>query len=189
LHALQRLTRWTTRLRAGRVALTGRAAKGADGQGLFAAEAVEEDAYLFDYAGEVILEESLEGQARLLSSDYVAGVLNSAGVPFLIDAANTTSLARFMNHAEEPPECNVAVEELGAIAADLENAAEVRTRIAALSESDAQALLRSLDMPEAIPPPRLRCFALRDIEAGEELMWHYGDSYREAMARRGRPLV
>ena len=163
------------------------------GQGLFARHALNEGAYLFDYTGDVLLEDSLEGQSRMISSDYVVGVINTAGVAFVVDGEDVAvaSLARYMNHAEAPPACNVAVEELGAVAANMEYAAVVRARIAAAGEMvDVQALMRSLlEVPEAIPPPRLRCFALRDIEAGEELMWHYGDGYWESMAKRGRALV
>ena len=159
---------------------------------------IEEDSHLFDYEGEVLLEASVAGLSRSITSAYAVGVLNTAGVSFLVDASElaTSNAARYMNHAQTGDAgCNCILTEQGAVAANAEHAATLRSRIDAERAAGGedvdlsalqQSLLRDLvERPEAIPPPRLHMSALRRIEEGEELMWDYGELYWESMQKRG----
>lgn len=164
------------------------------GQGLFATAPIEAGCYLMDYVGEVILENSSEGMARTLLSDYSVGVRNTAGVGFIVDAMDprASNLARYMNHAATgSPECNTILLEQDAAAANQAYAATLRQRVAAQAAAGGEAvdmdtLIRELlENPEAIPPPRLHLFATRSIEVGMELMFDYGEAFWENMAKRG----
>lgn len=165
------------------------------GQGLFTARDLDAGTFLFDYEGEVILEKSAEGVRRTLLSDYSVGVVNTAGVSFIVDAMDPerSNLARYMNHSPSTShKCNCELREQDATSANAEYAAVIRERLASEKAAgregpDMQALVTELlENPEAIPPPRLHLFTTRAVPAGEELLFDYGDLYWESMKARGR---
>lgn len=135
------------------------------GLGLFAARPIEKGAFLFDYTGALLLDDDYDGL-----SDYAVGVANAAGTEYIIDASDPAAgLCRYLNHAPTRGSyCNCAC-----------------MRGAQLLE---------LADDEAAVPPRLHMFTRRDVAAGEELCWDYGDEYwlgdsPGAIAFRERLLV
>jgi len=176
------------------------------GVGLFARETIEENQFLFDYQGDVFLEHSPEGQIALATSEYVVGVINTAGIAFVVDASNVESsnLARYLNHAPAAsPVCNAVLVEQSAMAANAAYAATLKSALEAsecasamkqFTVADAvaqqQALVtKLLEAPEKIPPPRLHMYSSKAIAAGDELLWDYGDAYWEGMAKRGQECI
>ena len=168
------------------------------GLGLFATSAIDEKTHLFDYEGDVIVEASADGIKRSITSAYSVGVVNTAGVNFIVDASDpaTSNAARYMNHAQtSDAACNCVLTEQDAMAANEEYAATLRARIAAEkaaadADIDLPALLKELlENPEAIPPPRLHICSSRRIEEGEELMFDYGELFWESMQKRGGDMA
>jgi len=136
----------------GEEALAVRAA-GAKGDGLFAAAAIEKDAYLLDYVGEVIDEAELyarygdpEDPRAAVGGAYVFEVGDDA----FVDGADPdrSNLARYMNHAPAGA-ANVRRERLGG----------------------------PLRLPGTRCDRGVRFFAARDVAAGEELCFDYGADY------------
>jgi hypothetical protein len=170
------------------------------GDGLFARVAIQQGSYLFDYTGDVYLESSAAGQAALMSSDYVVGVLNSAGIPFVVDAeriTSTSSLARYANHATMASvACNaVVVEQSPHVPRDAADAAQLRADLvheacaSGMALNDEMIEVLAGRLLEAIPPPRLHFFASSAIAAGDEIMWDYGEEYWAGMEQRGRTRI
>ena len=170
------------------------------GDGLFARVAIQQGSYLFDYTGDVYLESSAAGQAALMSSDYVVGVLNSAGIPFVVDAeriTSTSSLARYANHATMASvACNaVVVEQSAHVPRDAADAAQLRADLvheacaSGMALNDEMIEVLAGRLLEAIPPPRLHFFASSAIAAGDEIMWDYGEEYWAGMEQRGRTRI
>ena len=116
---------------------------------MFATRPIEKGEYLFDYTGELMLDDAYDGL-----SDYAVSVNNAAGIEWIVDAADPQAggLCRYMNHAPSRGSyCNVACMR--------------------------GAFDPALADEEAAPPPPLHVFSRRAIAEGAELMWDYGDEY------------
>ena len=130
------------------------------GLGLFALRPLSKGTYLFDYEGEVLSESQLhdrydQGSSTVLVvTDYVAKLTGPWGVeePIFVDARDSalSNVARFMNHApKDSPKCNVE---------------RRRQRWSFRSHT-------------ATKGRAIRFFLSKDVEAGEELSWDYGDRF------------
>ena len=132
---------------------------GHKGRGLFAKVDIPEDTYLCDYAGELLSERQLsERYAASASaadgSRYVVAVASPFGEPWFVDA-------REEEQVSPGRWLNHATD--GTLACNVGNACYFP--------------LEGLDV-------RLCMVTLRDVRAGEELQWDYGDSYWEAVGER-----
>lgn len=136
---------------------------GNKGKGLFATRTIQRGMFLFDYTGAIQLEDEYDASPED-ESDYACAIDNAAGTTFVIDAADAadtrSNLARYMNHDASPD-------------------------ATCLTMRDAYRYGDRDDMNAA--PPALHIFTNREVDAGEELCWDYGQEYWNA-TREGEKL-
>jgi hypothetical protein len=112
-----------------------------------------------EYCGEMLDERQyLRRYPEVARGDYVVGTAAPNGTPVFIDACaeEQVSPGRWLNHASD-----------GTAACNVGNAAYWQT-------------------DELEPVVRLCMYTMRNVAAGEELCWDYGDAYWEA--RQQAPL-
>ena len=143
-----------------------------DGTGLFAREAIEADDVVIEYTGEVVGERECGAREKLYERLGIADYMFRTGADEVVDATLRGSRARYCNHSCDP-NC-YAVVHLN------DEAAEGQGPAGGAGGAGGAGSGSGAGGAAALPPTRrIFVYALRRIEAGEEVTYDYSFSASE----------